>query len=61
LRIGHAKSLILEGRANDLTLEAIGMLSGFTNRNTFFISFKKIEGVSPKEFLALQTQETTNR
>ena len=61
LRIGHAKSLILEGMANDLTLEAIGMLSGFTNRNTFFISFKKIEGVSPKEFLALQTQETTNR
>jgi AraC-like DNA-binding protein len=61
LRIAHAKSLILEGRANDLTLEAIGMLSGFTNRNTFFISFKKVEGVSPKEFLALHTQETTNR
>ena len=60
LRISHAKDLIMVGKANDLTLEAIGTLSGFSSRNTFFISFKKVEGVSPSEFLALHTQEATN-
>ena len=54
-RIGHAKILIIEGKANELTLEAIGLLSGFSTRNTFFISFKKVEGISPGEFLARHT------
>lgn len=49
-RINHAKKLILEGKARDLTLEAIGILSGFSTRNTFFTAFKKIEGVSPSTF-----------
>lgn len=30
-----------------MTLEAIGMLSGFLTRNTFFTAFKKFEGISP--------------
>jgi AraC-like DNA-binding protein len=47
LRIEHAKKLIREGKARELTLEAIGLLSGFSTRNTFFKAFKKAEGVSP--------------
>ena len=51
-RINYAKNLILEGNAEDLTLEAIGLKSGFTNRSTFFRAFKRTEGIAPAEFLA---------
>ena len=50
-RIEHAKNLILEGKSNNLTLEAIGLLAGFTTRNTFLTTFKKVEGITPKEFV----------
>jgi AraC-like DNA-binding protein len=49
-RINHAKKLIKGGKANELTLEAIGLLSGFSNRNTFFTAFKKAEGITPGAF-----------
>ena len=51
-RIEYAKNLIQEGKAKELTLEAIGSLSGFTNRNSFNIAFKRFEGVSPHQYLA---------
>ncbi|MCF8366549.1 MAG: helix-turn-helix domain-containing protein [Bacteroidales bacterium] len=51
-RIEHAKNLILEGKSSGLTLEAIGLLSGFTSRNTFLNAFKKAEGISPNAFLS---------
>jgi len=50
-RIRHAKKLIREGKSKELTLEAIGLLSGFSTRNTFYTSFKKAEGISPGEYL----------
>ena len=50
-RIKHAKNLIKEGKAKDLTLEAIGLLSGFSTRNTFFTAFKKVEKISPSAFV----------
>lgn len=49
-RLNHAKMLIQDGKANELTLEAIGLLSGFSSRNTFFIAFKKAEGMTPGTF-----------
>lgn len=51
-RIDHAKSLIKEGKTNELTLEGIGLISGFSNRNSFRLTFKKIEGISPSAFAA---------
>lgn len=51
-RVKHAKKLIAEGKANELTLEAIGHLSGFSSRNSFFTCFKKEEGISPGVFAA---------
>lgn len=50
-RVEHAKNLIREGKTADLTLEAIGMLSGFSSRNTFLNAFKKAEGMSPHAYL----------
>jgi AraC-like DNA-binding protein len=49
-RIEYAKDLIREGKAKELTLEAIGILSGFANRNAFITAFKREVGVSPHEF-----------
>ena len=51
-RINHAKRLIREGKASELTMEAIGLLSGFSSRNTFLIAFKKAEGIAPAVFAA---------
>ena len=55
-RVDHAKKLIEEGKTNQLTLEAIATLSGFSNRNAFRSVFQKTEGVCPSTF-ALQYKE----
>lgn len=49
-RIKHAKSLLKRGKANDVTLETIGYMCGFSNRNSFRITFEKLEGISPSVF-----------
>jgi AraC-like DNA-binding protein len=51
-RINHAKNLIRKGKANEFTLETIGLLSGFATRNTFLTTFKKVEGITPSTFAA---------
>lgn len=51
-RVNHAKKLISEGKTSELTLEAIGLLSGFSSRNAFFTAFKKVEETSPSAFAA---------
>lgn len=50
LRVMHAAKLMNEGKANKFTMEAIGQMSGFSSRNTFFKAFKKYFGVSPGNF-----------
>jgi AraC-like DNA-binding protein len=49
-RIEYAKILIHDGKAKELTLEAIGILSGFSNRNSFISAFKRCEGFTPHEY-----------
>jgi AraC-like DNA-binding protein len=51
-RINHAKKLIREGKANEITLEAVGLLSGFSSRNTFLTTFKKVEGIPPRTYVS---------
>ena len=51
-RINHAKNLMRKGKANEVTLETIGLLSGFSTRNTFLTTFKKVEGITPSTFAA---------
>ena len=53
-RINHAKNLIRAGKASEVTLETIGLQSGFSSRNTFLTSFKKVEGITPSTFAAQQ-------
>jgi AraC-like DNA-binding protein len=55
-RIKHAKDLIEKNKNRVYTIEAIGLLSGFSSKNAFFSSFKKHEGITPGNY-ALQNQE----
>lgn len=58
-RIEHAKKLIAEGMINEMTLEAIAELSGFANRNSFRLTFQRMEGISPSVFAAQVKEERT--
>ena len=49
-RIEYAKEMIKQGKTSELTLEAIGLNSGFSNRNAFRSAFKKFEGNLPADF-----------
>jgi len=46
-RVNHAARLIDEGKENEFTIEAIGLMSGFSSKSTFFVSFKKFKGTPP--------------
>ena len=58
-RVRHARTLMVDGKTEELTLEAVGLLSGFTNRSTFFRAFKKAEAISPSDFLAKFNQNSS--
>jgi AraC-like DNA-binding protein len=49
-RVEYAISKIEDGYLDDYTLEALGEISGFNSRTTFFNAFKKEMGFSPSEF-----------
>lgn len=50
-RVQYAKTLIAQGQAATMTLEAIGIQSGFSSRNAFLSAFKKHTGLSPRDFM----------
>lgn len=56
-RVDHAKKLMHEGKITHITLEAIGLLSGFSSRNAFFTAFKKAEGTTPGAYAAHITKK----
>jgi AraC-like DNA-binding protein len=49
-RIRHARMMIEQGKNSGMTLEAIGIQSGFLSRNAFLNAFKKHEGTTPSVF-----------
>ena len=50
-RVMYCKEKILNEEYKYKKLEAIAEESGFNNRNTFAIAFKKVMGLNPSEFL----------
>jgi AraC-like DNA-binding protein len=56
-RVKHAKKLMKEGKSAKMTLEAIGLLSGFPNRDSFRIAFQRAEGVTPALFAEKESNE----
>lgn len=51
-RVKHAKNLIKQGLTKEHTLEAIGLISGFPNRNSFSTTFHKVEGIRPSAYVS---------
>jgi AraC-like DNA-binding protein len=50
-RINYFKEKIINEEWKSKKLEAIAEESGFNNRNTFTVAFKKITGVNPSEYI----------
>ena len=60
-RVLYCKEKILNEEYKYKKLEAIAEESGFNNRNTFAIAFKKVMGLNPSEFLRnLKSSEYVN-
>ena len=60
-RIAHAKDLISNGQAKNLTLEAIAISCGYLSRSNFIASFKKYTGKNPSAFIKDLPEETFNK
>lgn len=50
-RVEEAKKLMLDKTNANLTLEAIGLMSGFKSKSAFFRAFKKAVQLTPNQFL----------
>ena len=50
-RINHFKVKIINEEWRQKKIEAIAEESGFSNRNTFTVAFKKITGLNPSEYI----------
>ena len=51
LRIQHAKQMLEEGKNKSLSIEGIGIQSGFSSRSNFFTAFKSEVGCTPSEYI----------
>ena len=49
-RIQEAMSLLVDRRYQDLNMEDISDMVGFSNRQSFYASFYKINGITPREY-----------
>lgn len=49
-RINEARRIILEGGHNEIGMEELGLMVGFTNRHTFSRAFTQMAGISPSVF-----------
>jgi AraC-like DNA-binding protein len=51
-RIEEAMSILVDKRYQDLRIEEVSDMVGFANRQSFYASFFKITGITPKEYKA---------
>ena len=50
LRVRDAVHLLTDKRYKDLTMEEIGRMSGFSNRQSFYAAFFKEKGEAPHQY-----------
>ena len=53
-RVAHSKEILVSGKFDHYTIEAIAEESGFANKVSFYNAFKSDTGMSPKQFRALK-------
>ena len=58
-RIKEAKTMLLSNTYSKLTIDAIAQKSGFRSKSAFYVAFKKHAGNTPKEFIAIASEEST--
>lgn len=49
-RIEEAMSILVDKRYLNLTMEDIALMVGFSNRQSFYSSFYKVKGCTPREY-----------
>jgi AraC-like DNA-binding protein len=49
-RIEEAMSILVDKRYKDLRIEEVSDMVGFANRQSFYASFYKLIGITPKEY-----------
>lgn len=49
-RIEKFKQLLQSPKANQLTFSALATEAGFSSKSTFYAAFKKLEGMTPKQY-----------
>lgn len=49
-RIQEAMSMLVDKRYHELNMEEISDMVGFSNRQSFYASFYKINGITPREY-----------
>jgi len=57
-RVEEAKKQLLNEKNKHLTLEAIGNLSGFKSKTSFFRAFKKATNTTPNKYIKLHKKST---
>jgi AraC-like DNA-binding protein len=50
-RVAHAKNLLVSEKINKMTIEGIGLESGFSSKSHFFAIFKAKTGLSPLDYM----------
>ncbi|MDR1792660.1 MAG: helix-turn-helix transcriptional regulator [Bacteroidales bacterium] len=59
-RVNEAILLLTDPNSNTYTLEAIGEMCGFRNRQVFHTTFKKITGLTPNGFRTMSSNKDFN-
>ena len=59
-RIEEAMSILTDKRYQDLRIEEVSDMVGFANRQSFYASFYKLMGITPKEYKQQHTQNGKN-
>lgn len=60
-RIEEAMSILTDKRYQDLRIEEVSDMVGFANRQSFYASFYKIMGITPKEYRLQHAQQNTSK
>ncbi len=60
-RIDHAKRLLLSSKVDVMTVEGIGLESGFASKSSFFSVFKETTGLSPYDFMKQNKNQSAYR
>lgn len=56
-RVEEAKRILSSSDYRKLTIDAIALKAGFHSKSPFYAAFKKHTGMTPKEFVALQSSK----